>query len=83
MLLSHACILVALVMDWLFKILLVNAGRLLTADSWLGSSIQEHYTLAGTVIRQRSTWRIGAHDPYSGVVIDGYVSKMEKQELGK
>lgn len=32
---------------------------------------------------QRSTWRIGAHDLYSGVVIDGYVSKMEKQELGK
>lgn len=24
-----------------------------------------------------------AHDPYSGVVIDGYVSRMEKPELGK
>lgn len=73
----------ALVMVWCSGFSLSTQGGCLPVDSWHGSSIQEHYTLAGTVIMQRSTWRIGAHDLYSGVVIDGYVSKMEKQELGK
>lgn len=77
----------ALVMVWLFEILLVTARWLLTRRlmAWFiqKGTYQEHYILVGNGRQAKQYLQDLAHDPYSGVVIDGYVSRMEKPELGR
>lgn len=77
----------ALVMVWLFEILLVTARWLLTRRfmAWFihTGAYQEHYILVGNGHQAKQYLEDLAHDPYSGIVIDGYVSKVEKPELGK
>lgn len=77
----------ALVMVWLFEILLVTARWLLTRRFMVWfihtGAYQEHYILVGNGHQARQYLEDLAHDPYSGIVIDGYVSKVEKPELGR
>lgn len=77
----------ALVMVWLFEILLVTARWLLTRRfmAWFihTGAYQEHYILVGNGHQAKQYLEDLAHDPYSGVVIDGYVSKVQKPELGR
>lgn len=44
---------------------------------------QEHYILVGNGRQAKQYLQDIANAPYSGIVIDGYVSKVEKPELGK
>ena len=77
----------ALVMVWLFEILLVTARWLLTRRfmAWFihTGAYQEHYILVGNGHQAKQYLEDLAHAPYSGVVIDGYVSKVEKPGLGR
>ena len=71
-------LLMALVMVWLFEILLVTARWLLTRRlmAWFiqKGTYQEHYILVENGRQAKQYLQDLAHDPYSGVVIDGYVS---------
>lgn len=77
----------ALVMVWLFEILLVTARWLLTRRfmAWFihTGAYQEHYILVGNGHQAKQYLEDLAHAPYSGIVIDGYVSKVEKPGLGR
>lgn len=76
-----------LVMVWLFEILLVTARWLLTRRFMVWfihtGAYQKHYILVGNGHQARQYLEDLAHDPYSGIVIDGYVSKVQKPELGR
>ena len=77
----------ALVMVWLFEILLVTARWLLTRRlmAWFiqKGTYQEHYILTGNGRQAKQYLQDLAREPYSGIVIDGYVSKVRKPELGR
>ena len=77
----------ALAMVWLFEILLVTLRWLLTRKIIYGlirtGAYQEHYILVGNGRLAKQYLRDLAREPYSGVVVDGYVSKVQKPELGK
>lgn len=77
----------ALAMVWLFEILLVTLRWLLTRKIIYGlirtGAYQEHYILVGNGRLAKQYLQDLAREPYSGVVVDGYVSKVQKPELGK
>ncbi len=77
----------ALVMVWVFEVLLVTARWLFTRRlmAWYvrKGTYQEHYILVGNGRQAKQYLQDLAHDAYSGIVIDGYVSRIEKPELGR
>ena len=77
----------ALAMVSLFEVLLVTARWLLIRRfmAWFihTGAYQEHYILVGNGHQAKQYLEDLAREPYSGVVIDGYVSKVQKPELGK
>lgn len=77
----------ALAIVWLLEVVLITVRWKLTRQSVYRlirtGAIREHYVLVGNGRLAKQYLEDLAHDPYSGVVIDGYVSRMEKPELGK
>lgn len=77
----------ALAMIWLFEIILVTIRWQLTRKymAWLvhTGAHQEHYILVGNGSQAKQYLRNLEREPYSGIVIDGYVSRVQKPELGK
>lgn len=75
----------ALVMVWLLEILVVTERWLLARRlmAWFiqKETYQDHYILVGNGRQAKQYLQDLANDPYSGIVIDGYVSKVEKPEL--